>query len=96
VKIACSICGRLRERNDAHIVTLTPEELAEFEREGQKVAPEYAYCKPCHRMLSDPNMATQFVKGLVQIHFQGSANAERAAEKFRNRLIEKMRPQGKT
>jgi hypothetical protein len=76
-------------------ITLTPAELAEFERMGQKVSPEFTYCKPCHRMMSDPNAAPQLMKGLAQVRLQqmGAGNAEKAAEKFKNALISKMKIQ---
>jgi len=95
--IKCTICGRTRERSDAEIITLKPEELAEFERLGQKVPTEFAYCKPCRRLMSDPNAAPQFMKGLAQVRLQqlGAVNAEQVAEKFKNTLISKMKIPGK-
>jgi ribosomal protein S27E len=90
--VTCGICGRPRERDDADIITLTPEERKII---GPNAPVEVVKCKPCQRLMLNPEAALQVMKGLAQIGLQqlgvNVGAADKATEKYRNDLLPKMK-----
>lgn len=91
----CGLCGAGRPRGSCHIIALTPEEKQQLKAMGQKPQNEYIYCKPCWKTLSNPASGPSVIKGLVQSRLQqlGVRDAEKIAERYYLRLVEKIKPQ---
>lgn len=56
---------------------------------------EYHYCRTCMSIISNPVTSLSLMKGLIQVEARAQGVnadvAEKAAEKFTNRLLEKSR-----
>lgn len=93
MKVLCSICSRERKATVCKVFTTTPEEKATLKKMGQTPQEHYYYCRPCFRILENPATAVELMKGVVQAQAQalGAGNAEQAAEKFKARLLARMK-----
>lgn len=92
-KLRCGVCGTNRPRGSCHIIVLSDEEKAQLRAAGQRPLNEYVYCKPCWRTLSNPASGPSVIKGLVQARLRqlGVGDAEKIAQRFHNRLVEKIK-----
>jgi hypothetical protein len=78
----CCICGH--DRSHCHVVKTTEAEREAIQRMGQEPQEEYAYCRPCYRLLSDKEHTAQFMQGIVQTRLQmsGPPRAAEIAKKY--------------
>lgn len=81
----CLVCERERSKEDCKIIVLTEEEQAQVENP----LPEYVYCKPCWKVLSDPVAGPALMSGIAQHQLQnaGVSNARKVASEFRTKLM---------
>lgn len=91
--LPCALCGAGRPQGSCHIIKLTDEEKAAVRAAGGTPPQESVFCKPCWRALSDPNSGPAVIKGLVQTRLRqlGVGDAEKIAERFHNRLVERIK-----
>ncbi len=91
--VNCAVCARSRPAEKCHIFVVTEEERKALQAMGEKDPPaRYAYCGSCFKTLSNPETALQLAKGAVEhvLRRSGAANPERASEKFRQALANKI------
>lgn len=90
-RVKCIVCGRERARSEAEIMVLTEQEKAQIRKVGQTPQEEVAYCRPCHRIMTDPQSALDLIKGtlILRLRAAGVQNAEQVAEKYRVALLAK-------
>jgi hypothetical protein len=84
MKVACCVCNRQKEESDGQTYVLTNAEKATLVKSGQTPLDKYFYCRPCFRMISDPEKAAQLIKGVVQVTLtaQGNPKAEEIATRY--------------
>lgn len=87
----CNICGRSRPRGQLEIIQLTVKEKEYYRRIGQEVLSEYAFCRPCWRVMSDPAKGPALIKSLFEISLSrsGVQNAEQIAKQYHTWLVKK-------
>lgn len=87
----CCVCNRNRPRPDCEVVVLTEQEKEAVQKMGQTPEEEYVYCRPCFRILSNPETGAQLIKGVLQVQLRqsGVANAEQLANRYYDFLIAK-------
>lgn len=87
--VKCSICKRDKPRGACVVLDLTKQEQEAFVAIGDKTTRELAYCRPCWKVISDPNTGTSLMKGLLEIRLRqlGVSNAEGIADRYRNALL---------
>lgn len=78
----CCICGA--DRSNCHVIQVTEAEQAAIKQMGQEPQAEYAYCRPCHRLMSNKESAARLIQGIVQTRLQmrGHPRAEEIAKKY--------------
>lgn len=74
-------------------IQLTDEEKAAVQAMGQKPTDSYTYCRPCFRVLSDPEQGARLIQGVFHLNAKlvGLPNAEALAQKYHDLLISKAR-----
>ena len=84
MKLACCICNRQKEESEGKTFVLTDAEKASLVKIRQSPLDKYFYCRPCFRMISDPEKAAQLIKGVVQVSLtaQGNPKAEAIATRY--------------
>lgn len=87
-RLMCGICGRPVVATKAVILKLTVEERQAFQTSTQDPPSECVYCRPCHRVLSDPATGLSAIKGIVQLRLRqlGVENSEAFATQFQQKL----------
>jgi len=84
----CCVCSADRE---CVVLTLTDDEKAAIRAMGQTPQETLAYCRPCFRLLSNPEQGAQLIRGTFQVGLQnaGIANAEKLARRYYDFLLSK-------
>lgn len=88
-ELACGICGRAVDKARCVIIKLSPEERNVLKASGdQDPLWQCVYCRPCHRVLTDPITGPSMFKGLIQVRLRqiGVANAEAIAKRSQTQL----------
>jgi len=93
-KLECAICGHAKEAEKMRVFETTDAERAQLKRMGEaEPKKQYAYCRQCVTIMSNPATATSYMKGLAQLRAQSQGvtpdAAEKAASEFANRLLQK-------
>ena len=85
----CCVCNREWPDPKCHTVTLTDDEKAYIRNNGGTVPDTYHYCGPCWKVLSDPLMGAQLIRGTIQSHLMANKvpNAEVLSQLFFKRLM---------
>ena len=95
--VECQICGRMKSRKTSQVYETTEEERAALRRMGDaNPSREVAYCRPCFRILSDPERSADLMKGVIEQRLRalGVPNAEHLALKFKDSLLAKVKERG--
>ncbi len=89
----CCVCNFERDDAACITITLTEDEKAAIREMGQTPENAYVYCRPCFRILSNPEQGAQLIRGVFQQELQaeGMRNAEALASRYYNFLISKVR-----
>lgn len=66
-EIQCVVCGRMRPRGQCEVIKPTLKERDAIRETGQEPAPEYVYCRPCWRNITDPVTGPAFMKSLFEV-----------------------------
>ena len=92
-RLKCGICSRERERDEMYLVSLTTAEKETIRGMGHEPQDEYAYCRPCWGLVSDPEKVSQLYRGMMQVRLRpfGLATAERAGARLYDFLLSKAR-----
>jgi hypothetical protein len=93
------MCRRERDKATCRVFATTAEERETLRAMGEVDPPEeYVYCRPCFRMLEDPERAANLMKGVVEVQLRsiGVPNAGAVAEKFKQRLLAQARSKNLT
>lgn len=88
-KVRCAVCVRLRDEENCEGFKPTEREKLLLLKSGAKsIQPIYYYCRPCMRILRDPEAGKQILGGVVQSYARamGAVNSEEFAERFKERL----------
>jgi len=90
--VVCGICGQARSRDTCKVIKLTQSERQVILDDGQKPLPEYIYCRPCWRVLSNPVTGPNLGKGLMQARLRqlGVVNAEALAKIYHKKLVSRI------
>lgn len=90
-ELKCIICARQKARADCEVLKLSTEEQLAIRASGERPPAEIAYCRPCYRLISNPEKALDLLKGmyLMRLKAAGVPNAEAMAEEFKTRLSAK-------
>ncbi len=92
-EVQCVICGRMRPRAQCKIIKPDIKERDAIRELGQEPKPEYTYCRPCWRNITDPTTGPAFMKSLFEVLLSrgGVQNSEKIATKFHVWLVEQAR-----
>ncbi len=87
-RLTCGICGRPVLATKAVVLKLTVAERQALQQDGQEPPLECVYCRPCHRVLSDPTTGLSVIKGIIQLRLRqlGVENSEALASDFQQKL----------
>lgn len=90
-QVKCVVCGRMRARTDAEVLTLTAAEKEQIEKLGEIALAEVAYCRPCYRLMTDPKTAIDLMAGTLALRLRaaGVQNPEQTVAKFKAMLLAK-------
>ncbi len=92
------MCGTFRSPDECHVLTLTDEEKQQIRDRGQKPSDQVVYCRPCHRLMSNPATAQDLMAGMLLIRLKsaGVTNAAAMAQGFKKKLAEKTQAKRKS
>ncbi len=87
----CCVCSKDRPKESCVIIQLTEAEKASVQAMGQKPEEQYVYCRPCFRVLSNPEQGAQLIRGVFQhsLQAEGVQNAEQLARTYYEFLVRK-------
>jgi hypothetical protein len=90
----CGVCSRDVAEGQGEVLTLSDEEKAYARRFGQDPPDTYVYCKPCFKVISDPESSAQLASGtlLARLRASGVANAEKIAKRYYEELVARAKP----
>lgn len=91
-QVTC-MCGYQKSDVECHTLTLTVEEKKSYADAGKKVDDKYYVCKPCRRVMENPDLAAQYMRNSYeqQLRNLGVPQAKKLADKYHQGLIELQR-----
>ncbi len=89
----CCVCSKERPEASCVVLRLTEDEKAAVQAMGHEPTETYVYCRPCFRVLSNPEQGAQLIRGVFQhtLKAEGVPNHELLARKYYEFLISKAR-----
>lgn len=91
--ITC-MCGYKKEATVCQIIPLSPKEKKDLIEAGhQEVQDQYYCCKPCWRLMQDPEKAPLFMRNSYEQQLKqfGVPHAKKLADMYYKKLIELQR-----
>lgn len=90
-ELQCVVCGRMRPRGQCEVLKPNLHERDAIREMGQEPRPEYVYCRPCWRNITDPATGPAFMKSLFEVLLSrgGVQNSEKLATKFHAWLVKR-------
>ena len=83
----CELCGRDKPESQCVTQTLTDVELEVFRSiDPTTTLASVSYCKPCHRVMSDPRDGATVLSGLMETRLRLSGMAPARAEMLGNNM----------
>jgi hypothetical protein len=85
----CCVCSKKIESSACVTLRLSDSEKESVRQMGQEPQNEYEYCRPCFRLLSNPEQGAQLIRGTFQLALrsEGVPDAESKARKYYDFLI---------
>jgi len=95
-KLECAICRHSKDADGMRTFSTTDREREMLIKMGEKEPKsEYHCCRTCMSIVSNPVTSMSLMKGLIQVEARAQGVnadvAEKAAEKFTSKLLEKSR-----